>query len=549
MSGYGVGEMRTGRVADNPGSGSARASHPRPLQLLPFGLVALFAQVSAAFQTGMEHPGVYVAGSAVLALVVAVVTLAPWDRLPVWSQVIGPLLLAVWVGLLLASQREVETGLTPLVLLPIVWVALYHRPAEAVVVVIAVVGALELDSVIKHDPALVIERRAVLWGMLGAVVVASAYSLRRRLVGAIAEREEARRQAELLGAATREVNASLDPDEVVAIGSRVAAEIASPLGAAGWRGSFYRIEGELVRVDAQFDPGGVSETEVWPLREHPLLLEAVRTGKPTRGPLVPDQLGPTVRESIRAAGLTHGAWVPIFSGGEVCGVLALATRGEAISADQLSRCADVGQILELALGHALAHRQAERAAVTDPLTGLANRRGLEQLVRERRGRRSFAVLAIDVDKLKAVNDRDGHAVGDELLRLVAAAIANALRDGDVLARIGGDEFVAVTFDADQASATAVAQRMLESVHAARTDRLQPRISIGVAHASQTDDAALVLRRADAALYEAKRLGGARYRIADTDVPPPSPVIAALHSDVTGDVEGPQLQPPPRSAQR
>ena len=152
----------------------------------------------------------------------------------------------------------------------------------------------------------------------------------------------------------------------------------------------------------------------------------------------------------------------------------------------------MGQILELALGHALAHRQAERAAVTDPLTGLANRRGLEQLVRERRGRRSFAVLAIDVDKLKEVNDRNGHAVGDELLRIVAEAIGHALRDGDVLARIGGDEFVAITFDADQASASAVAQRMLESVRAAHTDKLHPRISIGVAYASQTDDA---LRRA------------------------------------------------------
>ena len=134
--------MRTGRLDDHPGSGSTGAAHPRLLQLLPFGLVALFAQVSAAFQTGMEHPGVFVAGSAVLALVVAVVALVPWDRLPPWSQVTGPLLLAVWVGLLLASQREVETGLTPLVLLPIVWVALYHRPSEAVVVVMAVVGAL-----------------------------------------------------------------------------------------------------------------------------------------------------------------------------------------------------------------------------------------------------------------------------------------------------------------------------------------------------------------------------------------------------------------------
>ena len=492
------------------------------MQLVPFGLVALFAQVSAAFQAGLEHTWAYVAASAVLAVVVAVVVLVRWDRMPVWSQVLGPLLLALWVGLLLASQRTVETGLTPLVLLPIVWVALYHRPREAAVVVIAVVGALELDSVVKHDPASVIERRAVLWALLGAVLVTSAYALRRRLAGAIAEREEALRQSELLGAATRELNASLDPDEVVAVASRLAAEIASRSGAASWRGSFYRLNGDHVRVDAQFDPGGVNASQGWPLHEHPLLLEAVRTGKPTRGPLVLDQLGPTVRETVRAAGLTHGAWVPIVSGGDLYGVLALATRGEAISAAQLSRCADVGHILELALGHALTHRQAARAAVTDPLTGLANRRGLEQLVRERRGRRAFAVLAIDVDKLKDVNDRNGHAVGDELLRIVAEAIGHALREGDVLARIGGDEFVAITFDADQATASAVAQRMLESVRAAHTDKLHPRISIGIAYASQTDDASVVLRRADAALYDAKRLGGARYTIADADAPLPHP---------------------------
>jgi diguanylate cyclase len=97
---------------------------------------------------------------------------------------------------------------------------------------------------------------------------------------------------------------------------------------------------------------------------------------------------------------------------------------------------------------------------------------------------------------------------------VAEAIGRALCDGDVLARVGGDEFVAITFAADQASASA--QRMLESVRAAHTVKLQPRISIGVAYASQTDNATLVLRQADAALYDAKRLGGARYAIADPD---------------------------------
>ena len=100
----------------------------------------------------------------------------------------------------------------------------------------------------------------------------------------------------------------------------------------------------------------------------------------------------------------------------------------------------------------------------------------------------------------------------------------------MLARIGGDEFVAVTFDTDQAStgASAIAQRMLESVGAAHTEKLHPRISIGVAYASQTDSATLVLRRADAALYDAKRLGGGRYATADAEAPLPHPGLNVGH---------------------
>jgi hypothetical protein len=323
-------------------------------------VVALLAQVSAAFQPGLKHTGAYLASTVVLALVVGTVVLLPWARMPRWSQVSAPLGLAVWVGRVLASQRTVDTGLTPLVLLPILWAALYHRPWEAALVVTAAIEALELDSVIKHDPASVLERRAVLWAMLAALVVVSALNLRRRLVGAILQREEALRQAELLGAATRELNTSLDPDQVVATACRLAAEIASSQRSAAWRGSFYGLDGDQVRIDAQFDPSGATVSEGWPLRKHPVLLDAVHTGNSTCGALVPEQLGPTVRKMISSAGITHGAWVPIMTRGDLYGVLALASRGEAISTEQLSRCADVGRILELALNNAFAHRQDER---------------------------------------------------------------------------------------------------------------------------------------------------------------------------------------------
>ena len=77
-------------MRDNPGFGSTRAAHPRAMQLVPFGVVALFAQVSAAFQPGLEHTWAYIASSATLALLVSAVVLVPWNRMPVWSQAAGP---------------------------------------------------------------------------------------------------------------------------------------------------------------------------------------------------------------------------------------------------------------------------------------------------------------------------------------------------------------------------------------------------------------------------------------------------------------------------
>jgi diguanylate cyclase (GGDEF)-like protein len=170
--------------------------------------------------------------------------------------------------------------------------------------------------------------------------------------------------------------------------------------------------------------------------------------------------------------------------------------------------------MELALKNALAHKRAQRAALTDPLTSLANRRGMERLVHERRGRRRLAVLAIDVDRLKEVNDRHGHAAGDELLLLVADAIRSVLRAGDVVARVGGDEFACVAFDADEEAAVLGASRLLKAVR--NTDRRgwEPRVSIGVACAELGESLADILHRADAAMYQSKRAGGMRFALAD-----------------------------------
>jgi diguanylate cyclase (GGDEF)-like protein len=148
-------------------------------------------------------------------------------------------------------------------------------------------------------------------------------------------------------------------------------------------------------------------------------------------------------------------------------------------------------------------RQVRAAAATDPLTRLPNRRAFDQhlaaaLGRSERSGRSLALLALDLDGFKAVNDREGHAVGDRLLVATGGAWLQALRKGDVLARTGGDEFVVLLPDADLSTARQVAGRLVRRT----PDPLG--VSVGVALSRPGESADGLLRRADAALYRHKR---------------------------------------------
>jgi diguanylate cyclase (GGDEF)-like protein len=139
-------------------------------------------------------------------------------------------------------------------------------------------------------------------------------------------------------------------------------------------------------------------------------------------------------------------------------------------------------------------------ASADPLTGLRHHRPLtDRLAGQTLA--GTAVLAIDVDGFKTVNDLHGHQAGDQALVDLAQALQAALRACDELYRVGGDEFVALVEVAGAAQAAAIARRLGEA--AQRTGRT---VSIGVAVAAAGEPANAVLRRADAALYEAKRAG-------------------------------------------
>jgi two-component system, cell cycle response regulator len=166
-----------------------------------------------------------------------------------------------------------------------------------------------------------------------------------------------------------------------------------------------------------------------------------------------------------------------------------------------------------------ANRRLAAQALTDDLTGLANRRhGAHELERAvalaTRYGHVLALVRVDVDRFKAINDTHGHEAGDLVLAEVARRMAGALRTGDELARWGGDEFVAILPDTDRAGALRTAERLRAAVAEAPVDigegEVGVTVSVGWAHWSG-DTPGDLLARADRSLYQAKDAGRDRVR--------------------------------------
>jgi diguanylate cyclase len=158
--------------------------------------------------------------------------------------------------------------------------------------------------------------------------------------------------------------------------------------------------------------------------------------------------------------------------------------------------------------------QLEALAMSDDLTGLANRRRFEERLQEclPGGRPQVAIL--DLNGFKAVNDRFGHAIGDDLLTAVAIRLSQALREGDLVARMGGDEFAVLVPDATRGVMDGVVERLSASLRlpiVAGANDLLVTASIGIADSEETDDPYEIMRRADVAMYVAKSLGENRRR--------------------------------------
>lgn len=184
----------------------------------------------------------------------------------------------------------------------------------------------------------------------------------------------------------------------------------------------------------------------------------------------------------------------------------------------------------VATAHALdrGRRTASRQARTDTLTGLGNRLAFNAGLANRfaalaAGGPGFAPVSVDLDGFKAINDTLGHAAGDEVLKAVAVALREAAGRDDLVARIGGDEFVVLRPDTgvDAFVTDALARISRPTVIAEQTLRLAA--SIGVARSNDFATADSLTNAADSALYRAKRAGNG---LAEIAVPPPAPRRAA-----------------------
>jgi diguanylate cyclase (GGDEF)-like protein/PAS domain S-box-containing protein len=165
-------------------------------------------------------------------------------------------------------------------------------------------------------------------------------------------------------------------------------------------------------------------------------------------------------------------------------------------------------------------------ATHDPLTGLANRTELlDEITRalssSRRSARPTAILMMDLDRFKAVNDTLGHAAGDTLLIAAAARLYDVVRSGDLVARLGGDEFVIVMRDlGDPSEAARAAERLVQAFRAPFSidgRDLFATASVGVSIAADTAEAGDLLREADTAMYEAKTQGRDRVSLFNEDL--------------------------------
>jgi diguanylate cyclase (GGDEF)-like protein len=371
--------------------------------------------------------------------------------------------------------------------------------------------------------------RPIDWLMIGVIVVVGVVAVRHRLAVEVLEVSR-RAEAESFARILQGLSRSVSPDAIV---DAIVEEIGTGTGAdhivvARRRPEARVLEATLVNTRT----AGPSSSTLFPITdlEDPPDVEEVRGGRAVRVPIDaasqslswPRTIDPAILIADRIAGrarrvygLKHTLSAPLTTDAGVIGAIVVSRRtAEAWPASAQRILSGAAVEASAALSRAYSHREAEARASTDALTGLPNRRYFDEfcalLARRRRAEDAIGILMVDIDRFKLLNDAHGHAVGDEVLRAVAGAIAAAVREDDVPARFGGEEFAILLRNPHLDEAVEVGERIREAVSSLDLSRFgvaSASVSVGVAVATVHDQPIVdIIEQADRALYDAKRRG-------------------------------------------
>jgi diguanylate cyclase (GGDEF)-like protein len=475
-----------------------RARFGRPL-VLAAGVSGLALSTAGLWPERTDYP-VFVSAAAVSVVLLAAAAWLPWESLPVWLMLTVPVGCDLLVALLRQSQGGANSGYSPLVMIPVVWSGLVLG-RRAVLAVAASTTLLFVLPILIEGPPLYPDngwRGVVLWALialfvgLGADLVMRAQQEQTALADArareldhLAETQNAIatsrfdldavlttvvEEAKRLTDAHAAVVETLDGDELVyrAASGTAVQHVGLRLRSAGALSGLALRENEaLVCRDAETD-------------------------------------GRVDLEACRRVGARSLVVVPLRHDGHPDGVLKVySPHPDAFRAEHVRVLSLLADMIASALARAELLEQLNVQALTDELTGLPNRRSwydhLEHaLARARRSGEPLSLVVLDLNGFKQVNDRQGHAAGDRVLRTVSACWSSVLRDSDILGRIGGDEFAVILEQADEATAAHVVGRLADSL---RTGEVGA--ATGTATWDRTEDAEALLSRADAAMYERK----------------------------------------------